>query len=165
MARFRTVLALLLAFVGLAAPQPASAQTQTAGPSIEVTHAWARATATMAKTGAVYFMVANKGTEDDRLVGASTSVADKAQLHETIADKGVMKMRPVAALEVKAGGEAMLEPGKMHLMLVGLKAPLKIGQHFPVTLTFEKAGAVEVTVTVEKPGAAGMDHSMPGMKM
>ena len=59
----------------------------------------------------------------------------------------------------------MLEPGKMHLMLIGLKAPLKVGESFPVTLTFEKAGAINVTVSVEKPGATGMDHTMPGMKM
>jgi copper(I)-binding protein len=75
-----------------------------------------------------------------------------------------MKMRPLPAVDIKAGGQAELKPGGMHIMLVGLAAPLKEGQTFPLTLTFEKAGKVEVTVTVEKAGAMG-DRAMPGMKM
>jgi periplasmic copper chaperone A len=159
----RLLLALIF-FLGLA--QAGAAQTG-ANPSIDVSHPWARATAT--KTGAAYFTVLNKGASDDRLIAAAApAVADKAQLHVTIEDNGVTKMRPLPALEVKAGSEAVLKPGTIHLMLIGLKAPLKIGQSFPVTLTFEKAGNVEVMVSVEKAGATnmpGMDHSMPGMKM
>jgi copper(I)-binding protein len=166
---FRPVIALAIAVVlaGFTVAAPARAQ-QAGGKPIEVSHVWARATAAMGKTGAVYLTVVNKGTVDDRLVSAATDVAAKAELHETISDKGVMKMRPVPGLDIKAGATATLEPGKVHLMLTGLKAPLKVGQTFPVTLTFEKAGTLPVTVTVEKPGAAGMsgmDHAMPGMKM
>jgi periplasmic copper chaperone A len=139
-----------------------SAQAQT--PPIEVSHAWARATAASAANGAVYLMVTNHGTADDRLTGASTPVAAKAQMHITIDDNGVMKMRPVAEVPVKAGGSATFKPGAMHIMLLGLKHPLKAGDSFPLTLTFAKAGAVQTMVMVEKIGAAPAGN-MPGMKM
>jgi periplasmic copper chaperone A len=140
-----------------------AALAQTAG-SIEVTHAWARATAATAKTGAAYLTLVNKGASDDRLVAIAGTVAAKPELHVTSAENGVMKMRPLPAVEVKAGAQAELKPGGMHIMLIGLAAPLKEGQTFPLTLTFEKAGKVEVTFTVEKAGAMG-GGAMPGMKM
>ncbi|HEX3497692.1 MAG TPA: copper chaperone PCu(A)C, partial [Stellaceae bacterium] len=101
---------------------------------------------------------------DDRLVAVATPAAAKAELHVTSMDGGVMKMRPIAAVDVKAGAQTEFKPGGMHIMLVGLTAPLKVGQSFPLALTFEKAGKIETIVTVEKPGAMG-DHAMPGMKM
>jgi copper(I)-binding protein len=161
----RLLLALAL-WLGLA--DAGLAQSNTAGaPSggLSVERVWARATAPVAKTGAVYFSIVNKGSADDHLVAAATPASDKAQLHETIEDHGVMKMRPLPDLAIKAGATVTLVPGQMHLMLVGLKAPLKLGDTFPLTLTFEKAGPVEVTVKVEKPGAGTMDHAMPGMQM
>jgi copper(I)-binding protein len=133
-----------------------------AGP-VEVSNAWARATAPSAKTGVAYLTIANKGAADDRLVSAETPAAAKAEPHMTTNDNGVMKMRPVPAIAVKAGQQLELKPGGFHLMLVGLKAPLKEGQSIPLTLNFEKAGKVEVMVKVEKAGA--MSPSMPGMKM
>jgi periplasmic copper chaperone A len=144
----------------------ASAAGQQGG--IEVEHAWARATSTAAKTGVVYLtLVSNEGT-DDRLIATATPSADKAELHTTLEDKGVMKMRPVEdGVAIKAGGRTELKPGGTHIMLIGLKAPLKAGTSFPLTLTFEKAGAVEMMVTVEKPGAVtsqGVHHNMPGME-
>jgi periplasmic copper chaperone A len=131
---------------------------------IEISHAWARATAASAANGAVYLKVMNRGTADDRLTGASTTVAAKAELHITLNDNGVMKMRPITDVPVKAGGSAEFKPDGMHIMLLGLKHPLKAGDHFPLTLTFEKAGTVQTRVTVTKAGAAG-PGSMPGMKM
>jgi len=73
-------------------------------------------------------------------------------------------MRPITDVPVKAGGSAEFKPDGMHIMLLGLKHPLKAGDHFPLTLTFEKAGTVQTRVTVTKAGAAG-PGSMPGMKM
>jgi copper(I)-binding protein len=67
----------------------------------------------------------------------------------------VMKMRPLASLDIPAGQPVTLKPGGDHIMLMGLNGPLREGQSFPLTLTFEKAGAREVTVAIEKPGAAG----------
>ena len=79
------------------------------------------------QTGVAYLTIVNKGATDDRLVSASTPVAQKAEPHKTINENGVMKMRPVDAIEVKAGGEAVLKPGGLHLMLTGLNGPLKAG--------------------------------------
>lgn len=146
-----------------------SAAAQT-GKGVEVAHAWARPTAASVPNGAVYLTIASDGTSDDRLVGASTPVASKTQPHVTIDDHGVMKMRPLAdGVAIKAGQTVELKPSAMHLMLFGLKHPLKSGETFPLTLTFAKAGSVqtEVTVQMQPPsGPADMKGtSMPGMKM
>ena len=133
-------------------------------PPIVISHAWARATPASAANGAVYLTITNHGTADDRLTGASTAVASKAQMHVTLNENGVMKMRPLADVPIKAGGSAQFKPDGMHIMLLGLKHPLKAGDTFPLTLTFDKAGAVEIMVKVQKPGAAA-PGSMPGMKM
>ena len=110
---------------------------------------WARATIGIAKTAAAYLTVINQGTHADRLIGVSTPVADGAMLHASIMDEnGVMKMRPAAAIDVPAGGEVKLEPGGMHVMLTGVHDPLKAGEPFPLTLSFERAGDVAVSVHV-----------------
>jgi copper(I)-binding protein len=135
--------------------------------TIAVTDAWARATPQGAQTGAAYVTVANKGAAPDKLISASTPVAAEAQLHTMTNDDGVMKMRPVSAIDVKPGAAVTLKPGGLHLMLMGLKQPLAEGQSFPLTLTFEKAGTIETTVKIAKAGAmTGMDmKAMPGMNM
>ncbi len=160
------MLRLSLLAAALVAGLAASAAAQGTPSAIAVTDAWARATPPGAKTGAAYVTVANKGTGDDRLIGVSTPVARQAQVHTTINDNGVMKMRPVAALDVKPGTSVSLKPGGLHVMLMGLKAPLTQGQSFPLTLTFAKAGKIETTVKVAKAGAmSGMDMGGAGMKM
>jgi copper(I)-binding protein len=135
--------------------------------AIVVTDAWARATPPGAKTGAAYVTVTNKGKEADKLVSATTPVAGEAQLHTTLTENGVMKMRPVSAIDLKPGASVTLKPGGMHLMLTDLKQPLKEGESFPVALTFEKAGRVEANVKVQKAGAMGGADmgDMPGMNM
>ncbi len=135
---------------------PALAQT---GP-ITLDHVWARATPPGAKTGAIYMTITDTGAPD-RLTGASTPVAATAEVHETTNDNGVMRMRPVGSLVIQPGKPVTFRPGGYHLMLTGLKQPLTAGQSFPVTLTFEHAGPVSATVTVEKIGAG----SMSGMHM
>ena len=138
---------------------------QGAKSSIEVTDAWARAMPKGAKTGAAYITVVNKGATEDKLVGASAPLAAEAQLHTTINDNGVMKMRPVSAIDVKPGATVTLKPGGLHLMLMGVKEPLAEGQSFPLTLTFAKAGKIETTVQVKKVGAmSGMDMGHMEMK-
>ena len=142
----------------------ASAQQST----IAVTDAWARATPQGAKTGAAYVTVANQGSVPDKLVSASTPVAAEAQLHTMTEDNGVMKMRPVSAIDLKPGASVTLKPGGMHLMMMDLKQPLKEGDSFPLALTFEKAGKIDTSVKVQKAGAmsGGMDMGdMPGMNM
>ena len=131
-----------------------------------MTDAWARATPPGAKTGAAYVTVTNTGKEADRLLSVSTPVAGMAQLHTTINDNGVLKMRPIAAIDVKPGASVTLKPGGYHLMLMQLTQPLKQGETFPLVLTFAKAGKVETEVKVQKAGAMsdmGSMTDMPGM--
>jgi copper(I)-binding protein len=121
---------------------------------------WARATIGISKTGAAYLTVMNQ------LIGASTSVAEKATLHRNVVDEdGVMKMRPVEAIEVPAGGDVKLEPGGLHIMLMGVHEPLKAGEHFPLTLTFERAGQVEITVPIADIAASSSDHGVEGHQL
>ena len=134
---------------GLVVATAALAQTS----QLEVNSAWARATPGKAENGAAYVTIASP--TPDRLVSVSTPVANKAELH-TMEMKGmVMEMRPVAGVDIPAGQPVSLKPGGEHIMLLGLNQPLREGQTFPLTLNFEKAGPRAVTVTVEKPGAAG----------
>lgn len=131
-------------------PVAAFAQTST----VTVTHPWARASAGAATTGAAYLTLAD--TAPDHLVSVSTPLAKMAELHETIDDKGIMRMRPVPHLALEPGKPVTLSPGGYHVMLMGLAAPLKAGDQFPMTLTFEHAPPVTVTVEVEAMGAQGM---------
>jgi len=151
---------LLTGLLALASAGPVVAQTG----SVEVQKAWARATPGGAKTAALYMTLVNKGTADDRLVSVSTPVAGKVELHTTTTENGVMQMRPVEAIEVKPGTPTVLKPGGYHVMLMDLKGPLVAGKSFAITLTFEKAGKVDATATIEKVGAMG-PGSMPGMQM
>lgn len=121
---------------------------------LHIMQPWARATIGAGKTGAVYLTLGNHGPAD-RLIAVQTPVAKKAALHGHQEQDGVMKMRPVAAVEVPAGGHAELAPGGLHVMLMGLEAPLVEGDSFPLTLVFEKAGSVEVQVTVQSATATG----------
>ena len=137
---------------------------------ITVGTAWARATPPGARTGAVYLTFDNHGDTADRLVGVSTPVAEKAQLHVEINDNGVMRMRPLAEIELKPHGQTKLDPSGRHVMLIGLKRQLKQGESFPLNLEFAHAGRQVVQVMVAKPGAMEMggmdhkgDHAMDGM--
>lgn len=120
---------------------------------IAIDNAWARATPGSSKIGAAYATI--RVPAADRLVAAATPVAQKAELHTMEMSGMVMKMRPVAGIAIVPGKPLVLAPGALHIMLTGLKRPLRAGESFPLTLTFQKAGARTVTVAVEKVGAAG----------
>lgn len=124
---------------------------------LAVEQPWARATPGRAPTGAAYLTLVNRGKDDDRLLGAASPVAAKAELHGHQAATGhaghVMEMRPVAEVQVKAGQTVVFKPDSLHVMLVGLKAPLKEGERFPLTLRFAKAGEIQVEVPVGRAGA------------
>jgi copper(I)-binding protein len=131
-----------------------AAENAMAGPkAVAVEHAWSRATPRGAATGVVYAMILNSGTSDDRIVSASSPVAAGIRFHSASNENGVMKMTLLPALQVSPGMPVVLKPGSTHMMLIGLKQQLKEGQSFPLTLMFEKAGAVEVSVRVGKIGA------------
>ena len=157
----RTFLIALGLLAGLVAS--AGAQSSNDG-SIRITGPWARATAAGATVGGAFLTIANTGSSADRLTAASTPAAATTELHQTVNDNGVVKMTPIPALDLPPGQKVSLAPGGYHLMLMGLKGQLKEGDSFPLTLTFEKAGKVDVTVKVEKAGAMGSDD-MGGMNM
>jgi len=136
-----------------------------------ISQAWSRATPGGAKIGGGYLTIENKGTTPDRLIGGSADVAAKVQVHEMTMDGGIMKMRPVeGGLTIDPGKTVKLAPSGYHLMIMDLKSPLKQGDKVPVTLEFEKAGKVAVTLDVESIGAQGPGGGegmkmAPGMKM
>ena len=102
----------------------------------------------MGGTGAVYMTLSNSGSQADALVSAASDAAQTVELHEVKNEGGVMKMRPVSAIPVPAGGKAELKPGSYHIMLMGLKHDLKPGEKVAVTLKFEHGGEVRVEAPV-----------------
>jgi len=122
--------------------------------SIVIEKPFSRETPGGAKVGAGYMTITNKGNTADRLVSASSPAAGKVEIHEMTMQDGIMKMRELpGGLPIAAGKTAALAPGGYHLMLMELKAPLKMGDKVPVTLSFEKAGKVNVTLDVQSVGA------------
>lgn len=116
-----------------------------------------------AKTGAVFMILQNKAGADDTLTSARADVADIVELHENTISKenGRMMMRKIDTISVPANGVQVLEPQGKHIMLIGLKQPLKEGTNFSLSLTFTNAGVVSVPVKIipaaDAPAAA--DHS------
>jgi periplasmic copper chaperone A len=134
---------------------PARAEEVKAG-DLVITQAWSRATPGGAKIGSGYLTIENKGSAPDRLIGGSADVADKVQIHEMATTNGVMTMRPLDnGLTIEPGKTVKLAPGGYHLMLFDLKNPLKQGDKVPVTLEFEKAGKVKLSLDVQGIGAQG----------
>ena len=105
-----------------------------------------------------FMAITNKGTEPDRLIGVTSDIAAKAELHESRVDaNGMGSMTPVEALEIPPGGTVNLEHGGTHIMFMGLKGPLAEGQMVKGALIFEKAGRVEIEFMVDPIGGEGHD--------
>jgi periplasmic copper chaperone A len=121
--------------------------------SIEIEHAYTRATVPGQKVGGGFMKIENKGAADS-LVSATSPIAGEVQLHEMAMDGNVMKMRQVKDIVVPAGGTVELKPGGMHIMFMNIKAPLKAGEAVPVKLKFAKAGEVEVKMPVDAMGGS-----------
>lgn len=115
---------------------------------IEVTRAWSRASPPGLEVAAAYFVITNHGPSD-RLVHVSSPAAKRAEIHMTRTDGGAMRMERLDAVGVDSGGSTLFAPTGRHVMLIGLKQPLKEGDVFTLVLTFEKAGSLEVQVHVE----------------
>jgi copper(I)-binding protein len=121
---------------------------------ISVRDPWARATAGQSKIGAAYLTLVNSGPAD-RLVSASTPVAGSAELHATVQDGDIMRMQKLDVIDLAPGATVVFKPNAMHMMLVGLGAPLKQGTSFPLTLTFASGAVISTDVPVLGPGASG----------
>ena len=124
---------------------------------IAIERPWSRATPPGAQTGVGYLTIVNHGSEPDVLVAASSPAAERVEFHVTTTTDGIMKMRPATSgVTVPAGGTVELKAdGGYHLMLGGLKAPLRSGTMLPVTLRFAKAGSIDVVFAIEPIGARG----------
>jgi copper(I)-binding protein len=133
---------------------PGARAQETALGALRIATPWTRAMRA-GGTGAGFMTIRNTGSAPDRLVAARTPVARLVELHTHIREGDVMRMRPVPAIELPPGQEVRLQPGGLHLMLIGLNAALDQGTRVPVTLVFERAGEVEVQLAVEAAGARG----------
>ena len=119
-----------------------------------ITQAWSRATPSGAKIAGGYLTIENKGAVADRLVGGSGDIAGKVEVHEMSMNNGVMTMRALdKGLVIEPGKTVKLAPGGYHLMIMDLKSPFKQGDKVPVTLEFEKAGKVALSLDVQGVGA------------
>ena len=148
---------------------PVHAQEVKAG-DLVITQAWSRATPGGAKIAGGFLTIENKGAAPDRLISGSGDIAGKVEIHEMAMNNGVMTMRPLdKGLVIEPGKSVKLAPGGSHLMLMDLKQPFKQGDKVPVTLEFEKAGKVTLSLDVQGVGAKApsggeIKHDHSGMK-
>ena len=134
--------------------------------TIHINNAWAAETPPTAMAGAVYLDFINAGAAD-RLIGAAVddAVAGKVELHTTVLEETVMRMREVEAIDLAAESTTTLGPGGLHIMLIDLQQPLRAGESFSLTLKFENAGTLTASIPIRKreemmmPGKSGHDHS------
>tara|TARA_B100000676_G_scaffold312245_1_gene385507 strand:- start:2209 stop:2742 length:534 start_codon:yes stop_codon:yes gene_type:complete len=132
---------------------PSTADNTKKHDGLVVKDVWSRATP--AKNGVAYMTIFNHGYEMDRLVAVESAVSKKAELHTHSMMDGVMRMRRIFSVEVHPGEPSIFAPGGNHVMLFGLKKKLVVGKTFPLTLVFEKAGKLSVTVVVGEAGSRG----------
>jgi periplasmic copper chaperone A len=155
--RFVTLLLTLLA--AASSPSQASAENFSIG-VIQIGNPWTRATPKGATVAGGYMTISNKGSTPDRLIGGSSEIAGRFEVHSMVMEQGVAKMRPVeGGLEIRPGETVELKPGALHVMLTGLKRPLEKGQRVKGMLEFEKAGKVDIEYAVE---ALGVSTPAPG---
>lgn len=122
---------------------------------LNIAHPYSTPTIGAGNTGAIYFMnIKNNGKEVDQLIGARSEVSSGIEIHEMSLENNVMKMRAIPEVQLPSGFEVTFKQGQAngyHLMLIELKKPLKLGDKFPVTLKFKKAGECQAEVWVEAP--------------
>ena len=159
--RFKSALLAL----GLAATVPAMAEAhEYALGGLKIGHPWSRPTPNGAPTAAGFLTLTNTGAQPDRLLGGSSPLVTQIQVHQMSMDGGIMRMRELPdGLVLPPGATVRLEPGGYHLMLIGPKAPFKVGDHIPATLKFAKAGSIKVEFDVQTARPAAEDHGAMGM--
>lgn len=142
--------------------QPAAQNAAIQHVNIKVTTAWSRELPPNAPVGAVFMTIDNHSDQLDRLISAESSIAEVTELHAHIHVGDVMRMAKVDSIDVPAHGQRTLEPGGYHVMLINLNKPLVAGETLPLTLQFEHAGQMELTVNI-KSSDAGTSAEQPEM--
>ena len=149
--------ALAVAFVALLTlaftATPPLAHEESAG-DITLTHPVSRPAA-QGQNGVIYLDIINRGATDDRLIAVSTAIAKKAELHRSTMKDGIHRMKKVDGIVVPAGGKVELAPGGYHVMMIELTFMMMAEETFPATFTFEKAGDITTSVSVESQGGGG----------
>ena len=125
--------------------------------SVSVENAYVRHMPPTQKVTGAFMLLKNSSPEDRAAVSAESDIADRAELHTHLHENGMMKMRQVEKIDIPAGGETALEPGGIHVMLIGLKQPLDLGQIVAITLNFDDGSSTQVQAEVKT--------VMGGMKM
>lgn len=127
--------------------------------SLTIKDPHARPTIGKIKNTAGYLKILNTGSEDDEIISVAAEIADLSEIHTHKMDNGTMMMMKVdKPITVPAGREVEFKSGGLHIMLMGLKTSLKLGESFPVTLTFKKQGKVTITMQVKKPDNFNHSH-------
>ena len=144
-----------LSAVTLSAPK-ASMHNAMVG-KLEISNFWVRATPPSSKTASAFMKVTNHGLKADKLMTATTSSAKKTELHSHINDDGVMRMRKVKFINIPMHGQAILQPGSYHIMMMGLKGPLNEGSIAIIRLHFARSGNIAVPFPVKRDFTA-KDH-------
>ncbi|GEO82537.1 copper chaperone PCu(A)C [Pararhodospirillum oryzae] len=125
-----------------------------AADSLAVDAAWVRPSATIARVAAGFFTVHNPG-DGDRLIKVEAPDAGRVEVHTSAFRNGMSRQRVIPGMDIMAHSDTVLEPGGTRLLFIDLKKPLKEGDRFPVTLTFERAGVIPIDMTVQAPGPLG----------
>ena len=145
--RCRALPSLLVLFASITvAPAAVHAQATT----VTAHDAWMREAPPNRNESAIFVVIENAGADARSVVSASTTIAEKTELHTMSMDGGMMKMSPVKSIELKPKAKTELKPGSFHIMLFGLKEKPAAGASVPVTLTLDNGQTLAVTATVRK---------------
>jgi len=131
-----------------------------AADNVSVHDAYVRLAPPNAPATGAFMVIKNNGNKDVKVLKADNPVSRVTELHTHLNDGGVMRMRPVPGIDIKAKGEAVLKPGGLHVMMIDLKAPMKEGDVVPMTLTFDDGSTKQVDAKVIRPMASGMPPAM-----
>ncbi len=153
MIRIKNVAALSLALI-ISAPATLSvAQERVRHGDLVIEKPWARASIGTSRPAAAYLTIRNEGKITDTLLRIYTALSTQAEVHAVTDNNGVMGMSPAGQISIPARGSISLAPGGLHIMMMGLKAPLVKGQAIEITLSFERAGDITVSAPILGPGA------------
>jgi copper(I)-binding protein len=150
----KTLLAALAACLPIAAPAAGVAD------QVSVVDPYVRQVPPGAMATAAYMVIRNAGSKDAKIVKAENTASKVTELHTHLHEDGMMKMRKVPAIEIKAGSQTVLEPSGLHVMMIDLKGPMKEGDKVAITLGFDDGSSKKIEAPVRKPAPMpAMDHS------